>query len=139
MSCWAENYVGRPAATTLADNCLGTVRRIKRQVFRQPFPGQLSFVRHVLALGLPLENRRVLDELAFDGCRLRRVKRLRDGTVIVCGTPSNPMKHVGVYCAQADRMIHAVTDIPEPVVQAVPVWRLKHEWQMVDYLEVVPA
>ena len=125
MSCWAEKYQGLRAEPTLELNCMGYVRRILREEFRREFPGFLGGMR-LAARGLPFP--------------LRPVKRLRDGTVIVCGNAENPVRHIGIYCLAADRVVHADTDAtPIGRVRLEPMFRLKHDWPLVSYWEVVSA
>lgn len=119
---WAENYVGGPADRTLQGNCLGLVRRILHEQFRKDFPNFLGVMRAARGgKGLPLRVTRVL----------------RDGTLVVCGNADNPVRHVGVYCREVDRVVHAVTDACPGIVRAEPLWRLRLEWPWVTYAQVV--
>lgn len=122
MTCWAERYAGQPADTSLALNCTGLASRILREQFGKDFPNLLGILR-----------------AAYRGSDLPMTpaKKLRDGVLVVLGTRSNPVRHVGVYCAAADRVVHAVTDIPDGVVRCELLSRLKHEWTSVLYYEVL--
>jgi hypothetical protein len=64
-----------------------------------------------------------------------QVDRLRDATMVVCGDIVNPAHHVGLYCREADRVIHADTDFGK--VRAQSLWRLKLEWRSVLYYDVM--
>jgi len=121
-TCWAERYAGLPADTTLKGNCLGFVRLIMREQFRKEFPGFLGILRAARRGEQPPMVQR---------------RTMKEGTVVVCGNQENPVRHVGVYCQAAERVVHAVTDIPDGIVRAEPLWRLRHEWPVVTFWEVV--
>lgn len=123
MNCWANKYMGQRVDTTLEDNCLGLARRILREQFNAEVPGMLGALRTAFKGGeLPVSERR---------------GRLRDGTLVVMGNTACPVRHVGVYCAQADRVIHAVTDEEPKRVRAESLSRLRAEWPSILFYEAV--
>lgn len=120
MSCWAEKYIGLPSDKSLSRNCLGYVSRMLRDEYGKHFPNFLGAMRAAMN-GTPLPA--------------RQTRALRDGAMIIGGNTLNPMRHVGVYCREADRVIHADPDVGE--VLAYPMWRLRLEWPTVTYWKVV--
>jgi hypothetical protein len=119
MRNWAEKYVHRLSEKTLAGNCLGLAREILREEFGKEYPGYLGALKTVLRGGkLPMEETKVLS----------------DGTLVVCGNYLYPCRHVGVYCAAIDRVVHALPE--EGIVRAYTIWRLKQEWPSVTLHKV---
>lgn len=143
MNCWAEKYVHQEAGKTLEKNCLAFVRRIVREEFRKDFPGPLGFARFVMRLTGVTDLSEIMLAAQYGAgdkrWTFRKTKRLKDGTVVIFGTDSNPLKHIGVYCQAADRIVHAVTDIERPIVRAEEPWRLRLEWPLILKMDVVPA
>lgn len=119
---WAEKYAHLPADESLANNCMGLASRILREEFGKTFPSLLGVVRATLGKKeLPL----------------RQVAAPRDGDLVICGNTANPVRHVGVFCGPANRVVHAVTKACPGVVRCEPLQRLRLEWPCVTFFEVL--
>lgn len=117
---WASAHIGDRHEPTLAGNCLAHVRNWQRDDFAKSMGGMLSVFRAAFSDGI---------DSAY-----REIAKPVDGCLVLMGTPTNPAAHIGMWCAEAKRVIHAKDSFGSVVAEELRMVRLV--WSSVRFYEV---